>query len=55
MSGEIDSEKIHNQQNPQIFIKLSCRELCDSKLTGLYTFDKMVIMSSLSVECKHIG
>ena len=39
--------KIHNQQKfegrPQIFIKQSFRELCDSKLSGLHAFDNMAI------------
>ena len=38
--------KIHNQQNsrPRIFLKLSFREFCDSKLSGLHPFDNMVII-----------
>ena len=41
-------QKIHNQQKfkerPRIFIKLSFRELCDPKLSGLHAFDNMVII-----------
>ena len=38
--------KIYNQQNsrPRIFVKLSFREFCDSKLSGLHAFDNMVII-----------
>ena len=50
MSGEFDSRKdLHSRkfaQRPQIFVKLSFRELCDSKLSDLHLFDKMVISSS---------
>ena len=48
MSGEFDSRKDSQstkfEQRPQIFIKLSFRELCNSKLTGLYAFDNMAII-----------
>ena len=40
MSGEFDSMKDSQstkfEQRPQIFVKLSFRELCDSKLSGLH-------------------
>ena len=40
--------KIHNQQSSteglKIFVKLSLRELCDSKLSGLHVFDNMVVI-----------
>ena len=36
--------KIQNQQRPQIFVKLSFRELYDSKLSGLHPFDNMAII-----------
>ena len=40
--------KIRNQlkfeQMPQMFVKLHFRELCDSKLFGLHTFDNMTII-----------
>ena len=43
MSGESDSRKdshsTESKERPQILIKLHFRELCDSKLTGLHTFD----------------
>ena len=48
MSGEFDSRKdlqsTKFEQRPQIFAKLTFRELCDSKLFGLYAFDNMAII-----------
>ena len=48
MSGEIDSRKESHstkfEQRPQIFVKLSFRELCDSKLSGLHPFDNISII-----------
>ena len=48
MSVGFDSKKdlqsIKFEQRPQIFVKLSFRELCDSKLSGLYPFDNMTII-----------
>ena len=48
MSGEFDSRKDSQstkfEQRSQIFVKLSFRELCDSKLSGLHTFDNMAII-----------
>ena len=48
MSGEFDSRKDSHstklEQRPQIFVKLSFRELCGSKLSGLHPFDNMVII-----------
>ena len=48
MSGEFDSRNdLHStefRQRPQIFVKLSSRELCDSKLSGLDPFDKIAII-----------
>ena len=48
MSGEFDprkdSQSTKFEQKPQIFVKLSFRELCDSKLSGLHTFDNMTII-----------
>ena len=47
MSGEVDSRKDSQstklKQKLQIFIKLSFRELCDSKLSGLHAFDMTII------------
>ena len=47
MSGEFDSRKdLHStkfERRHQIFTKLSFRELCDSKLSGLHPFDDMAI------------
>ena len=39
-----DSESTKFEQRPQIFVKLSFTELCDSKLSGLHAFDNMVII-----------
>ena len=43
MSGEFDlrkdSHSIKFEQRPQIFVKPSFRQLCDSKLSGLHPFD----------------
>ena len=48
MSGEFDSRKDSQstkfEQRSRIFAKLSFRELCDSKLTGLHVFDNMAII-----------
>ena len=48
MSGEFDSRKDSQskkfEQRPQIFVKLSFRELRDSKLSGLHPFDNMAII-----------
>ena len=44
MSGEFDSRKDSQstkfERRPRIFVKLSFRELCGSKLSGLHPFDK---------------
>ena len=48
MSGKFDSRKdLHSTKfegRPQIFVKLSFRELCDSKLSGVHPFDNMAII-----------
>ena len=48
MSGEIDSKKDSQSTKlerwPQKFVKLSFRELCNSKLSGLHAFDNMAII-----------
>ena len=48
MSGEFDSRKDSQStkfvRRPQIFVKLSFRELCNSKLSGLHAFDNMAII-----------
>ena len=48
MSGEFDSRKNSQstkfEQSSQIFLNLSFRELCDSKLSGLHPFDNMAII-----------
>ena len=51
MSGEFDSRKDSHsmklEERPQIFIKLSFRELCGSNLSGLHPFDNMAIIHSV--------
>ena len=48
MSGEFDSRKDSQstkvERTPQIFLKLSFKEFCDSKLSGLHPFDNMAII-----------
>ena len=39
-----DSQSTKFERRPQIFVKLSFRELCDSKLSGLHAFDNMVLI-----------
>ena len=39
-----DSQSTLFEQRPQIFVKLSFRELGDSKLSGLHAFDTMTII-----------
>ena len=50
MSGEFDSRKDLQtkkiERRPQIFLKLSFRELSNSKLSGLQAFDYMVLYHS---------
>ena len=47
MSREFDSRKDSQstkfERKPQIFVKLSLRELCSSKLSGLHAFDNMAV------------
>ena len=48
MSGEFDPRKYSYsaklEQWPQIFVKLTFRELCRSKSSGLHHFDNMPII-----------
>ena len=48
MSGEFDSRKDLQsskfEQRSQIFVKLSFRELRNSKLSGLHAFDNVAII-----------
>ena len=48
MLGEFDSRKDSHstnlEQRPQVYVKLSFKKLCSSKLCGLYLFDNMVII-----------
>ena len=39
-----DSQSTEFERRPQIFVKLSFRELCDLKLSGLHAFDNTVII-----------
>ena len=47
MSREFESRKdscsTKFEQKPQIFVKLSFKEFCDSNLSGLHPFDNMTI------------
>ena len=51
MSGELDSrndsQSTKFKRGPRIFVMLSFRELCDSKLYGLHAFDNMAIIHVL--------
>ena len=42
-----DSHSTKLERRPQLFVKLSFRELCGSKLSGLHPFDKMAITHSV--------
>ena len=48
MSGKFDSKKDSHstklEQRPQIFVKLSFREIYGSNLSGLHPFDNMAII-----------
>ena len=48
LSGEFDSredsQSTEFERRPQIFVKLSFRELCDSKLSGFHAYDNMAII-----------
>ena len=48
MLGKFDSRKDSQstklEQRPQIFVKVSFIELCDSKLSGLHAFDNLAII-----------
>ena len=59
MSGEFDSRKdLHStklERKPQIFIKLSFKEFCGSKLSGLHPFDNMTIIQSVKNRLKQKG
>ena len=53
MSRKLDSKKDSHstkfERRPQIFAKLSFRELCDLKLSGLHLFDNMTIIHSIKI------
>ena len=48
MSGELDTKKDSHstkfERRPQIFLKLSFKELCDLKLSGLHPLNNMAII-----------
>ena len=48
MSGKFDSRKNSHskklEQKPRVFVKLSFRELCGSKLSDLCLFDNVAII-----------
>ena len=48
MSGKFDSREDSQsakfEQRPQIFVRLSFTELCDSRLSGLHAFDNVAII-----------
>ena len=50
MSGEFgsrkDSHPMKFEQRPQILVKLSFKELCDSKVSGSRPFDNMAVSLS---------
>ena len=56
ISGEFDSRKDSDstklEQRPRIFVKLSFRELCCSKLSGLHPFDYMAIIHRVKNKLK---
>ena len=59
MLEEFDSRKdlqsTKFKRRPQIFVKLSLKELCDSKLAGLLAFDNMVIIKCKFVKNINVG
>ena len=56
MSGKFDSRKDSHsrklEQRPRIFVKLSFRELCGSKLSDLHPFDNMAIIHCVKIRLK---
>ena len=57
MSGEFDSKKdsqsIKFKQRPQIFAKLSFKELCDSKLSDLHPSNDMATIYWVKIRLKN--
>ena len=49
------SQSTKFERRPQIFVKLSFRVLCNSKLSGLHTFDNMVIIKLKLVKNRKVG
>ena len=45
-----DSHSAKLEGRPQIFVKLSFRELCGSKISGLHHFDNMSIIHGVNLE-----
>ena len=54
MSGEFDSRKdsAKFERTPRIFVKLSFRELCDSKLSDLHPFVNMAVIYWIKIRSK---
>ena len=47
MSAEFESRKTYSaklERGPRIFAKVSFREMCGAKLSGLHPFDNMAII-----------
>ena len=59
MSREFESRKDSRstkfEQKPQIFVKLSFKEFCDSNLSGLHPFDNMTINHWVKICQNHKG
>ena len=53
MPGKFDSRKdlqsTKFELRPQIFVKLSFTKLCNSKLSGLHTFDNIILVYYISL------
>ena len=59
ISGEFnsrkDSQSTKFEWGPQIFVMLSVRELCNSKLSGLHPFDNMAVIHWVKIGQKQKG
>ena len=61
MSGEFNSRKdlysTKFEKRPQIFVKLSFRELCDTNLSSLHPFDNMarILLIEKYVRSRKVG
>ena len=55
MSAEFESRKTYSaklERGPRIFAKVSFREMCGSKLSGLHPFDNMAIIRGVKNRLK---